>query len=89
MKRNLEICRNCSCFVDSESIGHICKKSNDAFLILYDEITTHLSGGMWIPRDMLGMESNEKKPLFDEKDIPEECIMKAEYCLKEWNEEKN
>lgn len=87
MKRNLEICRNCSCFVNSEE--NICKKSNDAFLILYDEITSHISGGMGIPKDMLGMELDEKKPLFDEKDIPEECIMKAEYFLKEWNEKES
>ena len=87
MKRKLDICRNCSCFATSKNCGDICSKSNDAFEMLFIHISNKVSAGMGIPRDFFASANESAKP-FEEKDIPSDCAMMAEYLVSEWNNEQ-
>ena len=87
MNRRLDICRNCSCFANDESCGDICKQSDDIMEMLFFDISNTFSSGLGIPRDFFDS-SNEKAKSFEEKELPADCVMKAEYLMSEWNNEK-
>lgn len=85
MRRNLEICGRCRFFDD---VGKTCEKSSDAIEEAMKIIEEEISASLKIPKDFFAFSDSPDDTPFEEKDIPDECAMKTEYCLDEWNKEK-
>ena len=81
MKRSIDICSKCEKFHHDDH-RMICLASEDGLLHFVSE-------KLGIPKDFFfgeedvagqGMEDD-----FSEKDVPDDCEMKTEYCMDEWN----
>ena len=84
MKRNIDICRKCGKFHHDDS-DMMCLASEDAM----DSLLHFVSENLGIPKDFFFGEEDVARPsvedAFNEKDVPDDCEMKTEYCMDEWN----
>ena len=85
MKRNIEICSRCPHF---DKMNNICKKSGDEIMGVIKDFTQGVAAQFGIPHSFLSDKILETEIPFTQKSIPEECAMKTEYCLNDWNTEK-
>lgn len=69
MKRKIEICKNCSQFIEWKTY---CLGTMSCGCIYFETVCP------------FKMTKNE----FLGRDVPDDCTMKAEYCMEEWNNEK-
>jgi hypothetical protein len=78
MKRNLEICRKCPCFRKRKLIPWNSLRT-DIHYMCWDGVTKEDYYGRY---ECITLDEWEKR------DLSKRCIMRTEYCLKEWNNEE-
>ena len=78
MKRNIDICRKCAHYGEEKVVTTWCNRS------------TGESGRKVVAYSQCNIDGKVARPsdLYDEVDLDENCVMKAEYCIEEWNDEK-
>lgn len=82
MKRRIEMCRRCQFFDDIKLIGCTIVRST-ATLKTEDNGVKEKSLFKCALEERLMSEES-----FNVMEVPDDCIMKTEYCVFEWNNEK-
>ena len=81
MKRNIDICRKCGKFHHDDHVT-MCLASEDV-LLHFMAVTFGIPKDFFFGEEDIARQGMEDG--FNEKDVPDDCEMKTEYCMDEWN----